>query len=344
MTEAAAPRPAAGRSADLDVLKTVLVWGMIVAHCIQLLAFRPGPVAQTISTFINLISFSGFMFAFGYGVGLSRRDKSWGQRLWPVLLLLLATWVSEIAFSTLVDRKPLDAELLVPLLSLSRLYGWSEFLASFCVLYLIIAVARPWLVRIATSWPLLVAALLVCAASTWVAISADVPLLATILGTTRFASFPLLAYLPWFLIGIAFGRMTERPGLLDWGLAVVATGAWALWVWHYGGELPGRFPPTVLWVVGAALPILIYVVVSRAIAPVVPRFLLGPGRHVLAALLLSNLAIFTLRWMFGFRLGAWWWTPIFATALIAAVTGFARILDRVSIMRQAPLAVGGSPR
>jgi hypothetical protein len=192
--------------------------------------------------------------------------------------------------------------------------------------------------------PLLIAALLVCAASTWVVLSADIPLLATIVGTTRFASFPLLSYLPWFLIGIGFGRMTDRPNLLDWGAAILATGAWAFWVWHYGGELPGRFPPSVLWVVGAALPILIYVVVSRAVAPAVPRVLLGPGRHVLAALLLSNFAIFTLRWMFGLRLGAWWWTPIFAISFIAAVTVFAWMLDQMRTSRQAPLAVGGSPQ
>ena len=80
------------RAADLDLFKTMLVWGMITAHCIQLLAFRPKPAAMAISEVINLITFSGFMFAFGWGLGLSRgAPKSWWARLYPVLLLGLGT-------------------------------------------------------------------------------------------------------------------------------------------------------------------------------------------------------------------------------------------------------------
>jgi hypothetical protein len=325
----ARPANSSGRAADLDLLKTLLVWGMITAHCIQLLALRPKPPALVISDFINLVTFSGFMFAFGLGVGLSKRDKSWGQRLWPVLLLLVATWISELAFTTLVDKKPLTPDLLVPLFTLSRLYGWSEFLASFTVLYLVIAVARPLLLRIATAPLLLAAAILLCFASTWIVISQDIPLLATIVGTTNFASFPLLAYLPWFLVGIAFGRDRSRPNRIDWLLATVTTGAFAYVLWRQSGELPSRFPPTILWVVGPALPILLYLLASRAIAATgrVPQLLLAPGRHVLASLLLSNLIIFGLRNQLGYRLGAWWWTPILAIGIIAAATLWSAALD-----------------
>jgi hypothetical protein len=325
----ARPVNSGGRAADLDLLKTLLVWGMITAHCIQLLALRPKPPALVVSDFINVITFSGFMFAFGLGVGLSKRDKGWGQRLWPVVLLLLATWISELAFTVLVDKKPLTPDLLVPLFTLSRLYGWSEFLASFTILYLVIAVARPLLVRIATNPIFLGIVILLCFASTWIVVSQDAPLLATIVGTTNFASFPLLAYLPWFLVGIAFGRDRSRPNLIDWLLTTIATVAFAYVVWRQGGELPGRFPPTILWVVGAALPILLYLALSRAIAATgrVPQLLLAPGRHVLASLLLSNLIIFGLRYAQGFRLGAWWWTPILAIGIIAAATLWSAALD-----------------
>jgi len=301
---------------------------MITAHCIQLLAFHPKPPSETISVFINLITFSGFMFAFGYGVGLSKRSKGWGQRLWPVLLLLVATWVSELAFELLVDKKPLTADLLIPLFTLSRLYGWSEFLASFTVLYLVIAVARPLLLAIGSSWLLLVAAILACFASTFLVISQDLPLLATLVGTRNFASFPILPYLPWFLVGIAFARRPELPHWLEWVVAAVGTGVFAYLVWRHGGELPERFPPSIAWVAGAALPLLIYLVVARGLARLtVPTVLLQPGRHVLAALLLSNLMIFGLRWWQGYRLGAWWWTPILALGLIAVVTVWCALLD-----------------
>ena len=319
---------AGGRSADLDIFKTMLVWGMITAHCIQLLAFHPKPPAETISVFMNLITFSGFMFAFGYGVGLSTRTKGWGQRLWPVLLLVLATWVSELAFEVLVDRKPLTTDLLIPLLTLSRLYGWSEFLASFTVLYLIIAVARPVLVALGSNRLLLAVAIAACFASTFVVVSQDIPAMATIFGTLTFASFPVLEYLPWFLVGVAFARRPQLPGWIEWALAAIGTGVFVSFVWRNGGELPERFPPSTIWVVGAALPLMIYLLIARGLARLpIPTVLLQPGRHVLAALLVSNLTIFALRWWQGYRLGAWWWTPILAIGLIVLVTLWCALLD-----------------
>jgi hypothetical protein len=51
---------------------------MITAHCIQLLAFRPKPAAGTISDVVNLITLSGFLLAFGLGIGLSKgQAESW---------------------------------------------------------------------------------------------------------------------------------------------------------------------------------------------------------------------------------------------------------------------------
>ncbi len=341
MTAAAAPASgigAPGRAVELDLFKTLLVWGMITAHCIQLLSFRPRPAAVAISDVVNLITFSGFMFAFGWGVGLSRgRPKSWPARLRPVALLVGATWLSEIAFIALVDKKPVGPELW-NVLTLSRLYGWSEFLASFAALYLIIALARPLLVAVGSRWFLLVPAVIACLAGTGIVVSRDLPGLATLVGTTQFASFPLLAYLPWFLIGIFHAR-GARPQAVDWVLAAAASGLFALYAAYYGAY-PGRFPPTALFVGGAALPLVIYVVACRWAARhlPLPAPLLGAGRHVLAALLVSNLAIFGLRSLMGFRLGQWWWTPILATAIIALVTAWAYLLDR----RAAKARMGGS--
>jgi hypothetical protein len=84
-----------------------------------------------------------------------------------------------------------------------------------------------------------------------------------------------------------------------------------------------------LWIVGPALILMLYLVVARFVGRRVriPRVLLGTGRHVLAALLVSNLIIFGLRYAVGFRLGQWWWTPILAISIIATVTLWAWVLD-----------------
>ena len=80
---------------------------------------------------------------------------------------------------------------------------------------------------------------------------------------------------------------------------------------------------------GPALILLLYFVVARFVGRRVriPSVLLGTGRHVLAALLVSNVIIFGLRNLVGFRLGQWWWTPILATSIIALVTLWAWVLD-----------------
>lgn len=340
---------APARSADLDLFKTMLVWGMITAHCIQLLAFRPKPAAVAVSDIVNLITFSGFMFAFGWGLGLSRGvPKSWWARLKPVVLLAAATLVSEFAYMAFVEKARFTPELLWNMITFSRLYGWSEFLASFAVLYLFIAVARPVLVTIGERWYLMVPAVVACLAATLIVISRDIPLLATIVGTTNFASFPIVPYLPWFLLGIFFARNPERRGAIEWVLAAVGTGLFALWAAYYG-EYPGRFPPTVLWIVGPALVLLAYFTFARFVGGRfrIPSALLGTGRHVLAALLVSNLIIFGLRYLFGFRLGQWWWTPILAVATIAFVTLWAWVLDwwrsRSRGALRAPLAAATPP-
>ena len=167
---------AGGRLQYLDLLKTLLVWGMIAAHVIQLLGFGLKPWHQAYSDFINLVTFSGFMFAFGLGVGLpssgtSSRQKTLWQRLWPALLLLLAVYASSIAFVVLADRKPLTPERLADLLSMRVLFGWSEFLASFFVLYLVIAIARPALLWIGRNPFALIAAVGLCLLSTRLVVS-----------------------------------------------------------------------------------------------------------------------------------------------------------------------------
>jgi hypothetical protein len=324
------------RSVDLDLFKMLLVWGMVAAHCFELLTETPHPLVILWSETADFYSFTGFMLAFGIGVGLQGGSSSRPLllRLRPALLLLLATFVSEIAYDWGVERAPLNWALFRPLLSLSHLYGWSEFLATFFVLYLVIAVARPVLVWLA-QWPWIVLAIAACLASTLVVVDKEWPLIATVVGTTRFASFPLLSYLPWFLIGIFVGRRgTIEPTSLLWLGACVATAIYVYVIWQ-AGEEPSRFPPSWVWIIGPGLPLAFLLAFSHEVAHRVPlpAVLLGPGRHVLGSLLLSNLVIFGTRRFFGFRFGAPLTVLLSAVGLIALVTLFALLLDRVPLPR-----------
>ncbi|EYD74539.1 hypothetical protein Rumeso_03835 [Rubellimicrobium mesophilum DSM 19309] len=320
-----------GRSAALDLLKTALVAGMISAHVIQLVAEAPPEAAWRWSEFVNLVTFSGFLLAFGIGVGLSgRRRRGLGERATPVVKLLLAVWASSFGYLLLVEREPLTRGLVENVLTTRVLYGWSEFLTSFLVLYLAIAVARPLLLALGTHPRWLVAASVLGLASTMVTTHRLWPLVGGVIGHEEYPNFPLLAYLPWFLVGVHHGAGGRRVGGGDLAVGAALTGAFGLWVWQHHGRWPERFPPSVLWVVGSGLGLVAYVWVAERVAPWVPRpgLTLAAGRHVLASLVASNLAIFGVRYLWGFPVRGGWAIAAVALGLMLGVTLWAAALDR----------------
>jgi hypothetical protein len=304
------------RHVELDLFKSVLVTGMVSAHVVQLISADLPSWTLIWADYINLITFSGFLFAFGLGVGFSSSRGNNGPSLSLLrraLLLLLATYLSSIAFLVWVDGRTLRMALLLDVFTLKRLFGWSEFLASFAVLYALLAVGRPLFVWLASHWWSLAAVLTGSALSTLIVNNDNIPALATLVGTERFASFPLLPYAGWFFLGIALGRQGGR--LRPWhGLVSIAlTGAYFGFLW-VTGEGPERFPPAVLWIAGAALPLIVYLAVLGLIASrkQVHTWLLLPGRHALSLVLFSNLMIFYVRWAYQF--------PVTNTALWFAAT------------------------
>ena len=328
------------RSSALDLFKTLLVVGMVSIHVFQLLGRSLPGWMDRLSEGINLITFSGFLLALGIGVGLSRdRAGSWRERSVPVAMLLGACWLSSLAFAMLVDRMPLTPTLAIDILTLRRLFGWSEFLASFFALYLLMALARPVIVRMAEDKLAFALSLGVAFFSTWVVLDIGLPGTATLIGTTRFASFPLMPYLPWFLIGIHIGRANGEISPWLWLAATLCS---ALFIGHLyqTGTLPGRFPPTVLWVAGPALILLAYwrfaTILSRA--SISPTLLL-PGRHVLSFLLLSNLFIFAVRNQYGrpvTTVGLWLAVSLeILLAIVAIRSAYGRALLSGPIARRA---------
>lgn len=302
------------RSSDLDFLKTLLVVAMVGAHVIQLITFAPRAEARVFAEYANLVSFSGFLFAFGIGLGLPKPERgapSLWRRLRPAALLLLAVYASSFAFALLGDRVKLTPDVVLDVLTMRRLFGWSEFLATFFVLSVLMLVARPLLVAIGRNPWLLVGVSAACLATTYLKTGLIVPLLPTLVSHTGFANFPLLPYLPWFLVGIWYGSYQVR-----WYQFMVALGVtgWLYWVTLRTGEFPQRFPPSILWIVGPAAILLAYLAVSRWLAAnvTIPAVLLVPGRHVLSFLVLSNIAFFATRNMMN--------RPVRGTLMVVVVT------------------------
>jgi Protein of unknown function (DUF1624). len=51
---------------DIDFLKTIFVCGMIIVHVYQLCCVETNKLMDLFSLYINVITFSGFFFVFGY--------------------------------------------------------------------------------------------------------------------------------------------------------------------------------------------------------------------------------------------------------------------------------------
>jgi surface polysaccharide O-acyltransferase-like enzyme len=328
---------ASGRALPPDLLKTLLVGGMISAHVIQLITEDPGPRALAWSDYVNLVTFSGFLLAFGLGVGLSAgraRARSAWERLRPVLFMLLAVYASSFGYLLLVEREALSAGLVRNVLTTRVLYGWSEFLTTFLVLYLVLAVARPALVALGTRPRWLLAAGIVCLASTMVTTRVLWPLVGGVIGHESYPNFPLLPYLPWFLLGIHLGARGQKVDGADLAVGLAATGAFLFAFWRQGW-MPERFPPSLLWIIGPGLFLALYLWVAERMAARLPcpGLLLAAGRHVLASLVLSNLAIFGIRHLWGWPVQGGWAILGASLALFAGVTLWGAALDRMGRRR-----------
>jgi hypothetical protein len=154
------------------------------------------------------------------------------------------------------------------------------------------------------------------------------PLVGGVIGHRGYANFPLLAYLPWFLVGIHLGARGRIEGA-DLAVGAAATGAFLLALWQEG-RLPERFPPSVLWVVGPGLALGLYVWACERLGPLVPVALMASGRHVLVSLVLSNLLIFGVRYLWGFPVEGGWAILGASLGLFAAVTLWGLVLDRLA--------------
>jgi hypothetical protein len=96
------------RNSDLDIMKGLLTAGMVFAHLIEFFA-APSLALETLSVFIDLVSFSGFFFCFGFAVWLAYLDgpaARWRAALRTACKCYVAFVVSGSAFRILVDGQP----------------------------------------------------------------------------------------------------------------------------------------------------------------------------------------------------------------------------------------------
>ena len=129
----------------LDIMKSILVLGMIAAHVFQLCYVGGNRYIALFSLYINIITFSSFMFCFGCTSYLAYFKNSRSEtncRLKRIFFrLLVSFYISGFAYLLFVNNSNNGLEY-VKVIMLWRIPGYSEFLISFALLNVVLLLCK----------------------------------------------------------------------------------------------------------------------------------------------------------------------------------------------------------
>lgn len=281
---------------SLDLFKGVLVCGMVAAHVVQ---FFPsgGGLSEVFSTYINLITFSGFMFVFGCTCSIAYLFRRISYSALAKKLLkgfvrtIIAFYISGIAYTVLVAGNRSAANI-IDVLALQNIPGYSEFLLSFAFIFPVLFVMKPFAEKLngAVCAVLVIASLLSCSLRFD---TSSLPVLGVFVGGNAFFCFPIFSYMSYFIVG---AYLSKKKTPLNWVVllvAIVGSLLFAAYAWRTGA-MPTRFPPSALWVVGGYLFVYAYLLMCRAVKRwKIVRMIEAIGSKSLQYLVVSNVVIFS---------------------------------------------------
>jgi|GEM_PF-1252751 len=288
------------RNLEIDLTKGILTVGMVLSHSFKFLADNSDRSLIFISTITDIVSFSGFLFCFGYAAWIAYLQKDqlpWSNLLKTVIKCYLAFVISAIGFRVLVSSETPDLSLVARIASVRDMPPFSEFLFAFAVITLLGSILQKFVERATRSWQELTVATIVCVAFTFLPgeIRYD-PLISQFLGGKDFIGYPIIPYLPLFLLGVFRARHSEQFSGRYYVLAAL-TGILLYVVFLASGISLNRFPPSAGWILSSAGLFSVYYLVAHIVDEKFPRFiqryLNAVGQNVLLYLLLSNLVLFT---------------------------------------------------
>ncbi len=291
------------RDLKIDIFKGLLVIGMGYCHLLQFFAdLGSNSTAEHITWYINAVTFSGFVFAFGYTSEMAYFSKSFrdvGLKMFKAFFrLLMAYYISGISYRIFADHQALSGKLVKNILLLNDIPGWSEFIISFALFILVAMVLfAPIKHLIDHKWILLPVVCLLLSATCLPYKNITITQLGLMIGTTRFASFPVLQYMPFFFLGMSVKRYSIRQNMKVGFKALCLSGIGLLWIFLHDMQLPDRFPPSLFWIVLPAIALYAYYLISAWIESqrIPSKYLVILGRNSMVYLLLSNILIFALK-------------------------------------------------
>lgn len=296
------------RDISIDVLKTLLVIGMITAHVYQLCTL-PTLVMGVFSLYINWITFSGFLFVFGYlnyKIYLSKSLKDVKANLIRnCKKLLLYYYISAFSYVFLIS-KDINLFEIIKVLLFWRIGGYSEFLLSFFMVNLLLLLCFNYVKRCLNNKVCCSFFILFSLAATYIPYQfIHIPIIGTLIGTDRFACFPVLQYSSFYILGAICGKWQKKFNMKVFSYTFFLTLVGCIYVICSG--VPTRFPPHLMWICLPQLIIYIYFIVSIKIEAFIPKGIISHfvyicGKHTIDYLLFSNLIIFFIRYFQGLQI------------------------------------------
>lgn len=294
------------RDLTLDVMKTLLVIGMITAHVFQLCYMGNNKMISLFSLFMNIITFSSFMFVFGcssqiaYFNRYKERNSVKTKLLKNFVKLIICFYISGFAYLFLVDNEVSLYEI-AKVAFLWRVPGYSEFLLSFAFINVIIYILYNILRDI--NFKKVIPIILFSYLLTFIPYNMiKIPLMGTFIGSTKFSCFPILQYFSFFIVGMYCKKNSIFFNKQIWIAAFILTFSSFL-IMIYTHKIPQRFPPSLQWITLSPFFVLLYYMLSYRIGEYIMnkkiRIIVDVfGAYTLDYLVLSNIIIFLLRKIF----------------------------------------------
>lgn len=324
------------RDYSADYFKGILVIGMVYAHVLQFFSDEMiYPSIQFSTQFFNLITFSGFVFCFGYVCQLAYYCKPfqlvYRKMFVTGLKTLIAFYLSGIAFQLYVAKLPLHIDTLLPIFLLEVIPGWSEFLVSFSLIILLGVGLFPVMIWISNRPRIFWLICLLLLGTSFIDYSKiSIPQLGLLVGTTAFPTFPVVQYLPFYLIGMYFAK--NHIGFKWRYLAASSAGSivFLYYLFSTNMQLPERFPPSIYWIIGPTFILYLLYLFSKVLERWKKGrgFLQMMGENVLIYLLLSNMIIFSLSSSLTNLILGPWQGLIFSVVLLLVITYIINLINK----------------
>jgi hypothetical protein len=307
------------RDKTIDCFKGILTIQMILAHCLQFYCNLDAERGwRFLTEYINLTTFSGFVFAFGYVSYMAYAKEEFPNALKKIVKniarLLLAFYISSFTYVIFIDRMPFRIDKILEIVLIKRLAGWSEFLLSFAGVMLI---TIPLLKLLKSQNKKLLiaiggASILVC----FLPPSNVSPIVGLFIGGYGNAYYPVIPYYLYFVIGVCFVRNGVR---FNWYVMAGALLGMAYTIFDalfLSKGWPSRFPLSFAWLLGGMLFLYGYYLLSGFLGT--KRYFIwlsNIGKYSLPYLLLSNIVIFALKQSKFFKISSTYSLGLFVSIL-----------------------------